>query len=109
MLRARLILPLIIPLLLICVPSVAYIVDSRAGTIPTQAEWQSTAHSSGPWTSSWIYPICVLLAIGGIIFTGCGAAFAASTRRDAKPWAIQGVGIIIAGAFVFYFFGWLFE
>jgi|SRR3954469_12450076 hypothetical protein len=109
MLRARHLIPLIIPVLLIGIPSIAYVIDSRSGAIPTQAQWESAAHSSGPWMSSWVFDACALLGFGGIIITGVGAAFAATTQRDPKPWAIQGVGIVIASAVVFYFYGWLFE
>src|SRR5256885_5132006 len=109
MLRARYILPLVLPLLLILAPTVAYVIDSRSGAIPTRAEWESAAHSSGPWMSSWVQLACILLSIGGLIFTGCGIAFAVTTGRAAQGWAIQGVGIVFASVFVFYFFGWLFE
>lgn len=56
-----------------------------------------------------VYVVCLLLSLGGVVFTGCGAAFAATTGRDGKPWIIQGIGIFIASVLVFYFFGWLFE
>jgi hypothetical protein len=109
MFGVRRVLPLIIPLLIITIPTVAYIIDSRSGAIPTQAAWDAVPHSSGPWAGTWIQSACLLLGIGGVIFTGSGAAFAATTGRAAQPWIMQGVGIMIASAVVFYFFGWLFE
>jgi hypothetical protein len=109
MLRARHILPLVVPLLLILIPTVAYVIDWRSGAIPTRAEWESTAHSSGPWMGSSVQIVCIFLSIGGLIVTGCGVAFATTTGRTPQGWAIQGVGIVIASLLVFYFFGWLFE
>src|SRR4051794_23010027 len=78
MLRARHLIPLIIPVLLIGIPSIAYVIDSRSGAIPTQAQWESAAHSSGPWMSSWVFDACALLGFGGIIITG-------SEQRSPRP------------------------
>ena len=50
---------------------------------------------------------CYVLFVGGLILTGCGIAFAATTGRRAQlqGWGIQGIGIAIAAVFVFVFFG----
>jgi hypothetical protein len=111
MLRPRILLPLIIPSLIICIPAVAYIVGRSAGTLPTRVEWQSAAHSSGPWMGSDVFTACYILCVGGLLLTACGVAFAATTGRGAQlqGWAIQGIGIVITSMVVFYFFGWLFE
>ena len=111
MLRPRVFLPLIIPTLIISIPAVAYIVGRSAGTLPTRAAWHSAAHSSGPWMGSDVFVACYILIGGGLILTASGIAFAATTGRGAQlqAWGIQGAGIVIASALVFYFFGWLFE
>ena len=111
MLRPRVFFPLIIPSLIICIPAVAYIVGRSSGALPTRAEWQSAAHSSGPWMGSDVFTACYILIVGGLILTASGIAFAATTGRGAQlqGWGIQGVGIVIASVIVFYFFGWLFE
>ena len=103
--------PLVIPLLIVGVPAVAYIVGRRTGELPSRAEWESAAHSSGPWSGSDVLFACYVLIVGGLILTGCGIAFAATTGRGAQlqGWAIQGTGIVISAVFVFVVFGWLFE
>jgi hypothetical protein len=111
MLRPRIVLPLIIPSLIIGVPAVAYVVGRRSGELPTRAQWESAAHSSGPWMGSDVFVACSVLVVGGLILTACGIAFAATTGRGAQlqGWGVQGIGIAIAAVLVFYFFGWLFE
>ena len=111
MLRQRILLPLIIPSLIVGVPAVAYVVGRRTGELPSRAEWESAAHSSGPWSGSDVLLACYVLIVGGFILTGCGIAFAATTGRGTqlKGWGIQGIGIAVAAAFVFVVFGWLFE
>ena len=111
MLRPRVVLPLIIPSLIVGVPAVAYVVGRLTGELPSRGEWESAAHSSGPWSGSDVQLACYVLIVGGLILTGCGIAFAATTGRGAQlqGWGIQGIGITIAAVFVFIFFGWLFE
>jgi VIT1/CCC1 family predicted Fe2+/Mn2+ transporter len=52
---------------------------------------------------------CFLLGIAGLVITGCGAAVSAVTGRGVQFWVVQAIGILVADAFIFYFFGWLFE
>ena len=52
---------------LICIPAVAYMVGRSAGALPTRAEWQSAAHSSGPWMGSDVFTACYILSVGGLL------------------------------------------
>ena len=84
--------------------------DRSNGLIPTQAEWESAAHSSGPWHASvGLILIFSFLFACVIHLFAVGIALQLRQRQVAAFWAIGGFFGLVCSAVSFYLFGYLIE
>ena len=107
MLSARYLLLLVIPLLIIGIPTLQYIADRRAGEIPTEADWDSAPHSSGPWSISFAKEAWFRLTLVGVLISVAGAVYSWLRRRSIRIWVLHGCAVLVASSIALYFFGYL--
>lgn len=91
-------------------PAALYFFGRMSGELPSEAQWNSTAHSSGPWAHDifllWCLSFLAALAIhaGGVLF---------SCSKQQHTWAEHwGAGFLVflgSAAAAFFFFGYLME
>src|ERR1700758_3970601 len=107
MLSFRYVLLLIIPLLIIGIPTQQYVADRRAGQIPTHAEWESAPHSSGPWSISFAKEAWFRLTLLGVLISVAGAIYNLLRRRPIRIWLLHAGAVLLASYVALYFFGYL--
>ncbi|HWY52637.1 MAG TPA: hypothetical protein VNW72_14265 [Chthoniobacterales bacterium] len=107
MLSVRYLLLLIIPLLIIGIPTQKYIADRGAGEIPTRAEWESAPHSSGPWSISFAKEAWFRLTLCGVLISVVGAVYSRIRRRPIRIWVLHAGAVLVASYVALYFFGYL--
>ena len=100
---------LLLPVLIFGIPTLAYVHNMRAGTIPTKHDWDSTTHSSGPWAGGLAALTSFYLTLAGI---AVGVVCAIRRKFQKKPFGIWLVhlGLVVAAALgVLTFFGYLID
>ena len=97
------------PLLMIIAPTLGYILDRRSGEVPTKAEWQSAAHSSGPWNHTGAGDTVLAVLVAGLLFALVCCGVTVFSGRAARFAAVQFVGVLASLLIVFILFGWLWE
>jgi|ERR1017187_614351 hypothetical protein len=107
MFYTRYFLLLIIPVLIIGIPTQQYIADRRAGEIPTQAQWESAPHSSGPWSISFAKEAWFRLTLWGALISIVGAVYSRLRHRSIRIWLLHGCAVLVASSVALYFFGYL--
>lgn len=100
----------VLPLWIVGFPSLCYWHDRHHGLIPTEAEWESAAHSSGPWQASIGLILLFSVLMGGIVQAFVfGSCLHSKARGLAMHWLAGGLLALAGVGFVFARFGYLME
>jgi hypothetical protein len=106
----RYLLPFLFAALALGYPSISYFIGRSRGELPTQAEWDSAAHSSSPWAHEFVIFFLGTLFLGLVIhFLTITISLTLKNKSQAFRWSIGLVALVVAAGFSFYQFGYLME
>lgn len=91
-------------------PAALYFFGRMSGELPSEAQWNSAAHSSGPWAHGFFLLWCLSFLAALAIHAG-GILFSYSKKRQAwaEHWGAGFFVLLGSTAAAFFFFGYLME
>ena len=106
----RHLLPFLFPAWMIVYPLIAYSVGRSNGELPTETEWNSTTHSSGPWAGEFLVFFLISFLYGFIL--SITMVVISSLKYDRSRliiWSIGSGALILTTGISFYKFSYLME
>ena len=91
-------------------PAISYFVGRSRGELPTEAEWNSAAHSSGPWAHEFVILFFGIVLLGLVIhLLIIVISFLMKNKSMALQWSAGLIALLASTGFSFYQFGYLME
>lgn len=98
------------PVWILGFPSLMYWHGRANNLIPTETEWESAAHSSGPWQANYGLVLTFTFILGCVIHISAVATFLQlRQQRTAAFWAFGGLLGFVCSLVSFHLFGYLIE
>jgi hypothetical protein len=102
--------PFAFPIWLIGYPVISYLIGRFYGDLPTEAEWDSAAHSSGPWAHEFIIFFLGSILVGLTLhFFMIAISIINKNKPAALRWSMGLIASVAAAGFSFFQFGYLME